>query len=113
MRTMRTVRRMLCNYVETSPCVSQDEFGWERLRNKRPSRLGFDRVGRVSHNRLGVRVLDAVKDRKSATNESSQFSRDLLEKTFSFRIIFRHCLTPLRKKPISIPILEESTLPNN
>ena len=113
MRTMRAVRRMLCNYVETNPCVPQDEFGWERLRNKRPSRLGFDRVGRVSHNRLGVQVLDTVKDRKSAANKSSQFSRKRLEKTFSFRIIFRHCLRPLRKKPISIPIWKESTLPNN
>jgi hypothetical protein len=113
MRTMGAVRRMLCNYAETSRCVSEDEFCWERLRNKCPSRLAFDRVGRVSHNRLSVQVLDAVKDRKSAADESSQFSRNPLEKTFPFRIIFRHCRRPLRKKPISIPILEESTPPHN
>jgi hypothetical protein len=112
-RAVRRMRSMLGNYIETSPSVSQDKFGWEVLRSECTSRLGLDCIGRVSHNRLGVQMLDAVKDSKATTNKSSQFPGNLFEKTLSFRIIFRHCLRPLRKKPISIPIWKESTLPNN
>jgi hypothetical protein len=95
MRTVRSMRCMLSNDVKTSPGVSQDEFGWERLRNECTSPLGFDRIGSVYDNRLGVQMLDAVKDRKATANKSSQFSGNLFEKTLSFRIVFRHCLNPL------------------
>jgi len=111
-RAVRRMRSMLGNYVETSPSVSKDKFGWEGLRSECTSRLGLDCSGRVSHNRLGVQMLDAVKDSKATANKSSQFPGNLFEKTLSFRIFFRHRLRPHRKRLMPAPTLQQGMLPH-